>query len=76
MGDVDAIQQNLAGSGLEQPGDAIEKCRFPGAVRSDDSVYAAFCDPDIDAVQRLDGAEMLAQTSDLQKAAVHMVTEV
>jgi hypothetical protein len=64
-GDVDAVENNLAGIGREHAVDQIEQRRFAGAVRPDQAENFARLDDEAQILHRLQAAEVLADTIEL-----------
>src|SRR6266566_8084645 len=60
-GDVGAVKQYPAGGRLVEAGEDVQSCGLAGAVRSDQCMNAAALHRDIDAVDRLEAAEILRQ---------------
>ena len=66
-GHVDAVDENRARRRAIKPGDDIERRRLAAAVRADQRMHAAAPHLKIDAVDRLQAAEILGEPSDLQR---------
>ena len=63
IGDVDALETNLAACEGEKPGYQVEDCRFTGPVRTDKRVNRAFPDLQVDVVYRDEPFEFLRQVA-------------
>ncbi len=61
--DVDAVEADRAGVGVEIAGDQVEQRRLAGAVRADDAERLAARDRQIDAVGGLERAEGLGEAA-------------
>ena len=61
-----AVQPDLALRGRKIAGDDLDQCRLAGAVVAHQAEHLALLEVDVDALQRLDRAEMLGDVAQLQ----------
>ena len=61
-----AVQDDLAAVGAQDAVDDVHQRGFPGAVLAGDGVHLAAAQLEVDAAQRLDRAERLADVGDFQ----------
>ena len=61
-----AVDEDFAGGNLLQAGDHAEQRRFPAARRADEDDELAVLDGKVDAVDHLDGAEVLHHAAELE----------
>ena len=66
-GDIDAVEADFPGVGVEIAGDQIEKRGLAGAVGADDADGLAARDGEIDGIGGLDGAEGSGEAPDLEE---------
>jgi hypothetical protein len=69
--DPPAVEDDPAGRGWDQTGQAVEQCRLAGAVRTDDAEDLTAVDREADIGERLEAAEGPAEIRDLDKHLAH-----
>ena len=68
-GHVDAVDEDCARGRAIEAGDDVERRRLAAAVGADQRMHAAAPHGEIDAVDRLQAAEIFGEASDLQRDA-------
>ena len=65
-----ALEPDLAGGGLDQPGDALDERRLAGAVLADQTVHLAAGHGQVDAIEGAHARVVLDQPADLEQRTV------
>src|SRR5262249_57103034 len=68
---VEAVHDDLARRGLLQPVETAQQGRLAGARRTDHEYELALGYPEVDALQDVQGAEILVQAARVDDRAVH-----
>src|SRR4029079_9505986 len=71
LGNVGAAELHDPAGRFDLPGEELEERAFSGAVRPDQAAQLAFSQREIDLPHRLHAAEMLAQSTRLDKRQTH-----